>query len=268
MMTDSKTEIRKYVLDLSRGSATIKTSAAQGLEVLAHYKENHDAMLEEGAIDAFVKAISECDTSVKLAATKALFRILLHSTHNRGLSIDRLQYIIESRNGISSIVNALSDTHVEIRSHSAGILSALLLNNPSCHRLLANIISVGAIRPLVKLLGVDHRFGVQYAAGALSNLALDDRNPDAIGEAGGINTLLSVISSSNHTARKNAFVALINLARHIRNSDAIREAGGIAIVINCLQDSRRDVQQSAGLRARIGPPSARCQLPLWSSRQF
>ena len=91
------------------------------------------------------------------------------------------------------------------------------------------------------------------AATALSDLAIETVNRDAIREAGGVGPLLSLVREGTPEQRKWAALALLYLAfGNSVNRDAITEAGGVELVQGQVrkltEDKLKEALQGLGLR--------------------
>ena len=139
----------------------------------------------------------------------------------------------------------LSSDDYELQRQAAVTLRELAVN----HENKRDIGRMGAIRPLIGLLGGDRPAAVhEQAAAALRALARNDvGNQTQIEEQGGIAPLVRLLSSSEAAVREQSAAALTNLAcSHRPNQTAIHAAGAIVPLVNLL-----GAEEAAGMRRAL-----------------
>ena len=139
------------------------------------------------------------------------------------------------------------------------------------------VMTAGAVKPLVKLLTSGTDAAKEHAAGALANLANGkDENQTAIGSAGAIGPLLALLESNSDAqsanvvpstsggdgasrggVRARAASALLLLSLRKENGEEIRKAGGVKKLVAALS---KDVPEAAGALMNLALQSAETQV--------
>ena len=108
-----------------------------------------------------------------------------------------------------------------------------------------------AILPLVRLLKSGNVELQLPAARALANLALYDKLPTAIAEAGAIPLLLELLKNGNGELQTRGAGALAMLARDANLAATIAKAGAIPLLAGLLKSRDVELQMPIGAWARI-----------------
>jgi len=205
LMTDNSKEAQLY--------------AIVALRTLACETENIPAIAKEGGIEPMVDLLDTGTAEIRAHAAAGL-RIVARGSQQGRLDIVRA-------GGIQVLVHALrSNGSSEVQANAAAALANLVADVPENAQAAAGLAreasEAGAIGPLICLLASENLWSQSYAAAAIANLARGNRNNSvAIVEAGGLISLVVLLSKGIDQAQFYAACALWNLKSAIGNETSL-----------------------------------------------
>ena len=206
---------------LNSESDRTKMCAAAALQSLSKdCMENQLALARVGAIPALVMLLGSEDAQTQLYAQAALINISEPNQDNRTSVVNPLVSLLEVRNATAQMKAA----------ESLAKLAASSLENRN------TIAAAGAIPSLVRLLGDGRNANESQvrAAAALGDLARVSENKQAIVNAGGIEPLVIMLTSSSVEAQAKASAAVWQLSASNSAQQLIADHDGIPLLVKLL----------------------------------
>ncbi|XP_057498993.1 protein ARABIDILLO 1-like isoform X2 [Actinidia eriantha] len=209
---------------------SVAEEAAGGLWNLSVGEEPKDAISDAGVVKALVDLIFKWSSSgaggVLERATGALANLVAD---------DKCSKKLIQVGGLHALVMLARDCKLEgVQEQAARALANLAAHADSDSNDVAFGEETGALEALVQLTRSTHEGVRQEAAGALWNLSFNDRNPEAIAAAGGVEALVALAQScinASQGLQERAAGALWGLSVSEANSIAIGHEGGVAPLI-------------------------------------
>ncbi|PSS24109.1 Protein ARABIDILLO like [Actinidia chinensis var. chinensis] len=223
---------------------SVAEEAAGGLWNLSVGEEPKDAISDAGVVKALVDLIFKWSSSgaggVLERATGALANLVAD---------DKCSKKLMQVGGLHALVMLARDCKLEgVQEQAARALANLAAHADSDSNDVAFGEEAGALEALVQLTRSTHEGVRQEAAGALWNLSFNDRNPEAIAAAGGVEALVSLAQSCINASpglQERAAGALWGLSVSEANSIAIGHEGGVAPLIAFARSDTADVHETA-----------------------
>ena len=210
------------------GSADSQEHLTKLLLTLAQDADNAIAIVRAGAIPRLVvqlRGSGHTSTTAQELSTAVLARLSVTEDGIKGIA---------SSNCIRPLVSMLTTGTTIAQAHAAAVLSYLAKTST---RIQMQILSEGAISPLISLLGKENSVAAKAgAAGAL--LALSSGQPEtqkAVVEGGAIRPLVALLSEDDDNIQKKAAGAIAALAvGSTDHQDAIEKSKGIVKLVSLL----------------------------------
>ncbi|KAM1725133.1 hypothetical protein ACFX11_016177 [Malus domestica] len=139
----------------------------------------------------------------------------------------------EHKEEISSLVDQLSSSHLEVQRNAVMKIRLISKENPENRILVAK---GGGIPPLVQLLSYPDSKVQQHAVTALLNLSIDETNKKLITREEAIPAIIEVLQNGSTEARENSAAALFSLSMIDENKVIVGESNGIPPLVDLLQD--------------------------------
>ncbi|KAJ4964613.1 hypothetical protein NE237_016462 [Protea cynaroides] len=140
---------------------------------------------------------------------------------------------VEHKEQISTLVQNLSSTHLDMQRKAVAKIRMLSKENPD-NRVL--IVSSGGIPPLVQLLSYPDSKIQEHTVTALLNLSIDETNKRLIAREGAIPAIIEALQNGTIEAKENSAAALFSLSILDENKVAIGNADGIPPLVELLQN--------------------------------
>lgn len=140
---------------------------------------------------------------------------------------------IELKEEISSLVQSLSSSQLDVQRKAIAKIRKLSKENPSNRILIA---SSGGIPPLVKLLSYPVSKIQEQTVTALLNVSLDESNKRLIAREGAIPAIIEVLQNGTDEARENSAAALFSLSMLDENKEKIGSLHGIPPLVYLLKN--------------------------------
>lgn len=162
----------------------------------------------------------------KLRSSATELRLLAkHDDDNR--------MMIANAGALGPLVALLQSSDGTTQQESTTTLLNLSLN----HNIKADVVKVGAIEPLVRVLreGLTS-VAMENAAVALANLSVGEENKAKIGSAGAISPLVDLLDNGSMRGKKDAATALYSLSSIDENKKRIVRAGATRLLVDFMSD--------------------------------
>ncbi|XP_015261812.1 PREDICTED: armadillo repeat-containing protein 5 [Gekko japonicus] len=212
---------------------SILNRTARALGNLAVDTENCQAIHEAGAVPPLIQILATSQDSECLQSVIRAVRYLADSPAHR--------LALAQQGAVRPIAERLTSS-LDDAALVAAAVRALLELTKGCSRDCAEQLSMGGgVAPLVTLTSHDKRAVRESALVALANLCLQGMLRPAVGNAGGVEVLVTEIQrwrgSGAPGAALHALVrALCLLCREAVNRSRIRKAGGLELLLSLLRD--------------------------------
>ncbi|KAJ8565572.1 hypothetical protein K7X08_008148 [Anisodus acutangulus] len=274
------------LLNLARSwREVVQTEAAKAIANLSVNANIAKAVAEEGGISILANLARSMNRLVAEEAAGGLWNLSVGEEHKAAIAeaggakalVDLIfKWSITGGEGVleraaGALANLAADDKCSIEVATVGGVRALVKLAQNCKaegvqeqaaRALANLAAhgdsnsnnaavgqeAGALEALVQLTRSPHDGVRQEAAGALWNLSFDDRNREAIAEAGGVEALVALAHSCSNASpglQERAAGALWGLSVSEANSIAIGREGGVAPLIALARSDAEDVHETA-----------------------
>ncbi|KAF6149917.1 hypothetical protein GIB67_008638 [Kingdonia uniflora] len=275
----------RLLLDLARSCREgLQSEAAKAIANLSVNAKVAKAVAEEGGINILANLAKSMNRLVAEEAAGGLWNLSVGEEHKGAIAeaggvtalVDLIFKWPSGGDGVleraaGALANLAADDKCSMEVAVAGGVHALVTLARSCKfegvqeqaaRALANLAAhgdsnsnnaavgqeEGALEALVKLTRSQHEGVRQEAAGALWNLSFDDRNREAIAQAGGVEALVALAqncSTASQGLQERAAGALWGLSVSEANSIAIGQEGGVAPLIALARSEAEDVHETA-----------------------
>jgi len=221
----------------------VAEEAAGGLWNLSVGEEHKNAIAQAGGVNALVDLIFRwphgCDGVLERAAG-ALANLAAD---------DKCSMEVARAGGVHALVMLARNCKYEgAQEQAARALANLAAHGDSNGNNAAVGQEAGALEALVQLTQSPHEGVKQEAAGALWNLAFDDKNRESIAAFGGVEALVALAKSSSNAStglQERVAGALWGLSVSEANSIAIGHEGGIPPLIALVRSEAEDVHETA-----------------------
>jgi hypothetical protein len=140
---------------------------------------------------------------------------------------------VEHKEQISSLVEKLSSSMLEVQRKAVKKIRMLSKENPENRVLIAEI---GGIPPVVQLLSYPDSKIQEHAVTALLNLSIDEGNKKLISREGAIPAIIEVLQKGNIEARENSAAALFSLSMLDEVKITVGSSDGIPPLVDLLQN--------------------------------
>jgi len=214
--------VRPLVAMMISGSIEEQKWAAAALAaMLLENERSQTVLVEEGGIRPLVVLLEREDIGPHEHATRAVWHLCT--------TIDN-QLAIAAEGCLPALVSKLS-CDITRAKWAAAALEALSLD---CTENQVSLARVGAITPLVALLGSESEATQLYAQSALLNIAMVPANRAAV-----VKPLVELLSVRNAAAQMKSAESLVMLiSRHVENRMVVAQAGAIPPLVGLLGDGR------------------------------
>ncbi|KAI4372686.1 hypothetical protein MLD38_010886 [Melastoma candidum] len=275
----------RLLLNLARSWRDgLQSEAAKAIANLSVNINVAKAVAEEGGINILASLAKSMNRLVAEEAAGGLWNLSVGEEHKGAIAeaggvkalVDLIFKWCSDGDGVleraaGALANLAADDKCSMEVALAGGLQALVMLARTCKtdgvqeqaaRALANLAAhgdsnnnnaavgqeAGALEALVQLIRSPHEGVRQEAAGALWNLSFDDRNREAIAQAGGVEALVALARSCSNASpglQERAAGALWGLSVSEANSIAIGREGGVAPLIALARSDAEDVHETA-----------------------
>ncbi|KAK9270022.1 hypothetical protein L1049_025595 [Liquidambar formosana] len=140
---------------------------------------------------------------------------------------------IENKEEISSLVQNICSSQLEVQRKAVVKIRMLSKENPENRVLIANN---GGIPPLVHLLSYPDSKIQEHAVTALLNLSIDEANKKLIAREGAIPAIVEVLQNGTLEAKENSAAALFSLSMLDENRIIVGLSNGIPPLVDLLQN--------------------------------
>ncbi|CAH8304720.1 unnamed protein product [Eruca vesicaria subsp. sativa] len=225
----------------------VQERAARGLAAFTQvgddyaiiYSERAETVLQDGGIPILLKLAGSLKHGLQTEAAKAIAHLSLNADVAKA---------VDEEGGLKVLVGLAKSRNRLVAEEAAGALWNLSLGDP-----FKAIAEAGGVNVLVKLLSIwPYGYGrlLERVAGALANLAGDDKCSMEIGKAGGVHALVMLTQNCMYEgAQAQAARCLANLAIHDDgniNNDAIGlETGVLQTLLQLTKSNHVGLKQEA-----------------------
>ncbi|XP_060112593.1 armadillo repeat-containing protein 5 [Heteronotia binoei] len=212
---------------------SIQNRTARALGNLAVDMENCQAIHEAGAVPPLIQILTTSQDSECLQSVIRAVRYLADTPSHR--------LALAQQGAVRPIAERLTSSPDDTALVAAAV-RALLELTKGCSRDCAQQLSLGGgVAPLVTLTSHSKQAVREAALVALANLCLQGVLRPAVGNAGGVEVLVSEIqrwrgSGAPGAALHSLVRALCLLCREAVNRSRVREAGGLEVLLSLLRD--------------------------------
>ena len=262
--------IDPLVLLLSTGTAEAKGHAASTLAQLAQRAKAASKIAKAGAVSAFGRWLADPTLGPPEVAARALSEIALDNPDTQAQiaeegAISPLVTMAGAWRRLTDAVTNEVDPEAPELTAAEGVAKARAAKNAAAVVLRVANVAAGALATLAKdniinQLIITEEQGIpplvdllrtkassfENPTKALWHLAVTEDNQTAIGKAGGIAPLVSLLTSDHELTVQCAAAAIRSLARdHPENQIAVAKAGAIAPLIDLLGSDDTETQKHA-----------------------
>lgn len=250
--------IEPLVRLLTSGIKDAKKCAALALAQLARHAEAGSDIAVAGGVTAFVTWLEDPNQGPPDVAGRALAEISLDNqdTQSQAAEEGAIPPLIALVKGWGDAKAAVAGLPGNLSSRATSVIAALRLANVAALTLatlakdnVVNQIMIaeeGGIPPLLDLLKDKTKTAHENATKAIWHLAQQEDNQTSIPAAGGIVTLVGLLTTGSEITQQYAAAALRSLARdHLENQIALTNAGAIHPLAALLGSPLKEVQEQS-----------------------
>lgn len=189
-------------------------------------------------------------THSSLAPNYAIRNLILQWCENNNYELPKREVLAASdsnttelKQEISSLVQSLSNCHLDAKRKAISTLRKLSKESPENRVVIANC---GGIPPLVKHLSYPESKIQEETVTALLNLSIDEANKSLIGTEGAIPCIIKILQKGiTSEARENSAAALFSLSMLEENKEIIGSSNGISPLISLLKNGTQRGKKDA-----------------------
>ncbi|KAL0653057.1 hypothetical protein Bca4012_095748 [Brassica carinata] len=221
----------------------VQERATRGLASFIHlsddsdsiYRERADSVVRDGGIPILFKLAESWKESFQSEAAKAIANLSLNADAAKAVS---------EEGGVSVLLGLAKSKNRLVAQEAAGAIWNLSLGD--AYKAISRDGGVNVLMDLLFRWSYEYGELMERAAGALANLAGDDKCSMDIAKAGGANALVTLARNCEYEgAREHAVRGLANLAAHDDSNNNNAAIGEVPRALETIIQLTRDLQKSA-----------------------